>query len=236
MSEHSAELYDLIYAQMGKDYEGEANQLHDLIQEHKRCPENSLLDVACGTGGHIAYFKEFYEVEGLDLDPYLLALARQKHPEAVFHPGDMTAFDLGKTFAAVTCLFSAIGYVKTLERLQQAITCMVNHLNPGGVLIVEPWFSPDAVYTNTVHVSNIDEPELKITRMNAILVEGNVSVMKIHYLVGTPRGVRHFTELHELGLFTHEEYVEAFRSNGVELYHDTVGLTGRGLYVAGKAK
>ena len=33
----------------------------------------------------------------------------------------MTAFDLGKTFDLVTCLFSSIGYVKTLENLARAV-------------------------------------------------------------------------------------------------------------------
>ena len=54
----------------------------------------------------------------------------------------MTAFDLGCRFDVVTCLFSSIGYVGTVERLDQAIATMAAHLEPGGTLIVEPWLSP----------------------------------------------------------------------------------------------
>ncbi len=232
MYEFSAEIYDLIYKD--KDYSGESLHIHELIQVHKKSSGNTLLDVACGTGGHIAYLKEDYQVEGLDLDASLLHLAQRKHPEAAFHQGNMTDFDLGNSFDAVTCLFSAIGYVKTEDKLRDAIGCMVRHLNPGGVLIVEPWLTPEAFQPNFLHAINIDEPELKITRMNCSELRGNLSVLEFHYLVGTPMGVDHTVEVHEIGLFTHEQYVDAFRGIGVELFHDSEGLIGRGLFIATK--
>ncbi len=78
----------------------------------------------------------------------------------------MTACDLGRTFDIVTCLFSAIGYVKTLDNLTRAVQCMVHHLTPGGVLVIEPWFTPDTRYAPSVHAELVDEPNLKIARVN----------------------------------------------------------------------
>jgi len=75
----SAPLYDLFYA--GKDYAREADRLRALVGEHQRSPGTSLLDVACGTGGHIAFLRRDYAVEGLDLDRGLLEIARRKHPD-----------------------------------------------------------------------------------------------------------------------------------------------------------
>ena len=49
--------------------------------------------------------------------------------------------------------------------------------------------------------------------------------------VGTPEGIRCFTERHELGLFSHEEYEAAFESAGLETSFDPEGLMGRGLFV-----
>ena len=74
-----------------------------------------LLDVACGTGLHLSYLTYRFQVEGLDRDEQLLAIARQRNPEVPLHHADMVDFALGRTFDVVTCLFSAIGYVKTLE-------------------------------------------------------------------------------------------------------------------------
>ncbi|MDQ3459530.1 MAG: hypothetical protein M3498_09575 [Deinococcota bacterium] len=37
------------------------------------------------------------------------------------------------------------------------------------------------------------------------------------------------SELHELGLFSHEDYLRAFHEAGLEVRHDPEGLMGRGL-------
>src|SRR5438067_67243 len=144
MFTRSAQLYDAIYS--FKDYEGEATRLDELIRERK--PDaRTLLDVACGTGKHLEYLRTRYDVEGLDLDPELLAIARERLPDVPLHEGDMRDFDLGRRFDAVTCLFSAIGYMLTVEELAAAVASMARHLEPGGVLLVEPWLEPEAVVT-----------------------------------------------------------------------------------------
>jgi hypothetical protein len=43
------------------------------------------------------------------------------------------------------------------------------------------------------------------------------------------RSVLYFTETHRLGLFSQEEYLAAFRQNGLEVVHDPEGLTGLGI-------
>ena len=229
MFSRSARIYDAIYASI-RDYPLEAAELDRLIQD-RRPGARTLLDVACGTGAHLEHLTA-YEVEGLDLDPEMLAVARERLPEVSFHEGDMADFDLGKRFDAVVCLFSSIGYVRTEERLRSAIASMAGHLERGGVLVVEPWLSPDVWLDRHVGAVFVDEPELKIARMNIAQREGNISIVEFEYLVGTPDGIERFTERHELGLFTVEEYLEAFRGAGLEAEHDPEGPMGRGLYVA----
>ena len=85
----------------------------------------------------------YFQVEGLDLDEQLLAMARQRNPDVRLHHADRANFALGRTFDVVTCLFSTIGYVKTLANLSRAIQCMAQHLLPGGFLLIEPWFTSD---------------------------------------------------------------------------------------------
>ncbi|NOZ29640.1 MAG: class I SAM-dependent methyltransferase [Chloroflexi bacterium] len=229
MYARSARFYDALYA--WKDYRREAEKLHRWIQQYKRSPGNALLDVACGTGKHLVHLREHYEVEGLDLNAEMLEIARQRLPDVTFHQADMADFDLGRQFDAIVCLFSAIGYVKTLDRLRQALACMRRHVYPGGLVIVEPWFTPEEYHPDTVHATFVDEPDLKIARINVSEQEGRISILDLHYLVGTPAGVEYFSERHELGMFTQEEYLEAFRSIGLEAFHEPDGLTGRGIYV-----
>ena len=225
----SARLYDAVYASI-RDYPREAAELDRLIQE-RRPGARTLLDIACGTGAHLEHLTG-YEVEGLDLDPEMLGVARERLPNVPLHEGDMADFDLGKRFDAVVCMFSSIGYVRTAERLRSAVASMARHLEPGGVLVVEPWLSPEVWVDRHVGAVFVDQPELKIARMNVGEREGNLSIFEFEYLVGTPNGLERFNERHELGLFTVEQYLEAFRAAGLEVDHDPEGPMGRGLYIA----
>lgn len=231
MYKESAHLYDLVYQSQGKDYAAEARRIHELAQKHKTSAGNDLLDVACGTGLHDDFLSEFYQVEGMDLDEAMLKVARERHPELPFHHGDMRTFAPDREFDVVTCLFSAIGYMKDTAQLQQAIGNMGKMLKPGGVMLVEPWFTPDVWKTGSIHTAFVDQPDLKIVRMNVSERKDNLSFFTFHFLVGTSKGVEYFTEYHELALFTHEEYLDSFRANHLEVLHDADGLYGRGLYI-----
>ncbi len=176
-----------------------------------------------------------YAVEGLDLNPTMLRQARSKHPCIKFYKGDMTSFQLGKRYDVITCLFSAIGFVKTKARLRRAIACMAKHLRPGGILLVEPWFSPRQWSIGHLHGVFVNQPDLKLARISISKRNGNLSFNNEHFLVGTRRGIEHFVECLEMGLFTPEDYVEAFRDAGLRVKHDREGLMGRGLYIGFKS-
>jgi hypothetical protein len=151
-----------------------------------------------------------------------------------FHLGDMTDFNLNQQFDVVTCLFSSIGYVKTVDKLRRAIACMAKHLYLGGILVIEPWFTPDRFYSGTVHARFVNEPNLKIARMNVSAVDGRISVMDMHYLIGAPAGIEHFVEHHELGLFEVGETQEAFEKAGLMVDYYPEGLMDRGLFIGKK--
>jgi SAM-dependent methyltransferase len=232
MYQQSAAIYDAVATQR-HDYAKEAERLHEVIQEHKRTAGNRLLDVACGTGAHWPFLLPHYAISGLDQSAAMLAIASQRHPKVPLHQDDLENFDLGQRFDIVTCLGSAIGYAKTAPRMRQAIQTMAGHLIPGGVLIVEPWFSPAQWEDGRLAAELIDDPALKIARMlvSSLDATGSISTLDMHYLVATPQGVESFTERHDMGLFTQSEYERAFIDAGPAVTHDPVGLMGRGLYI-----
>lgn len=230
MFSKSQRYYDAIYG--FKNYEAEAARLRALIDKHKRAPGNTLLDVACGTGAHITFLREAFEVEGLDLDEGMIRIARARNPGVVFHLADMVSFDLGRRFDVVACLFSSIAYVATEERLREAIATMARHVLPGGVLIVEPYYTPGGWKPGRrVMATFADEPDLKIARIAVPERDGSLARFDFHYLVGTPDGVEHFVERHEVGLFTQEQYREAFTRLGLMVLYETDWPTRRGLYI-----
>ena len=225
----SAAWYDAIYA--WKDYPLEAERLHRFIGRHARRLAATLLDVACGTGGHLPYLKAHYAVEGLDLDEEMLALARRRCPDVLFHHADMIDFDLHQQYDVVACLFSSIAYAKTPPHLRQAVASMHRHVRPGGLVIAEPFIPPDRFTPGYVAAIFVDRPDLKIARINVGTVEDGMAILPFHYLVGTPEGVQYFVERHELALFAHEDYLAAFRASGLDVVYDEEGLMGRGLYI-----
>lgn len=229
MFSKSARVYDAIYRTL-KDFAAEADRVHELIQA-RRPGARTLLDVACGTGAHLEHLAGRYAVEGLDLDAAMLAVARERLPDVPFHEADMAEFDLGRRFDAVVSLFSSIGYARTPERLNAAVAAMARHLEPGGVLVVEPWFTRDQWQAPSGPYSVfVDEPELKVARVSVSPPAAETVVLEMHHVVGTPEEVESFVEVHELGMFSHDQYLDAFRAAGLEVEHDPEGLIGRGLY------
>ena len=231
MFDKSAYLYDAYYSFL--DYSAASGELHTLIQQLNPSAK-TLLDVACGTGKHVEGLNEYYQVEGLDLNAGLLELARERFPQVPFHQGNMVDFGLDRKFDVVTCLFCSIGYVQTIENAERAVARMAHHLQPGGLLIVEPWVTPEMCWSNKVSAEFTNQPELKIVRMHTHEIEGRTSVFDINYLVGTPQGVTYFKEKEVMGLFTHEEYLNAFKKAGLEVsYHDRGLFPGHkyGLYI-----
>ena len=223
----SPELYDAIYR--FKDYAQECDRLHRLINE--LVPRaRTILDVACGTGEHAKFLKHRYTIDGIDINENYLRAARLKNPSGNYTCADMLDVDLGRTYDAVICLFSAIGIVGTYRRLERAIASMARHVRPGGVLIVEPWFSPENWRPGRRLILAGEVGTDKVYRMSVGREEGQLSVLLYHYLRCTQTSIEQYSERIELGLFTRDEMTWAFEFAGMQVRYEAVGLIGRGLY------
>ena len=224
----ASKYYDKLYS--NKDYRAEVRRLVEIVR--KRNPSaKSLLDVACGTAAHLEHLQGDFKVAGLDLSEDLLGAAQARLPTVRFYLADMTDFRLGEKFDVVTCLFSSIGYAKTLERLNATLKCMALHLEKGGVLIVEPWFSEKTWNPKPVYATFVDEPTVKIARISTNRTVDRVSVIQMEYLIGTEEGIEHFKEIHEMGLFSDAETREAFELAGLACEYEEDGVSGKGLYI-----
>ena len=228
MYHKSAQLYDNLYHFV--DYSAATKKLINFICHHNPSAK-TLLEVACGTGKYLEQLQNTYQVEGLDISPDMLHLARKRLPDVVFHESNMTRFELGKQFDVVACLFSSIGYVKTVERFYETIATLKKHVTPGGLLIIEPFFTPNSYWPDRVTLNIVEQHNLKVAWMYVSKRVEDVASLEIHYTVGTPQSISHFTELHEIGLFSELAYERSFAEHGLGLTFDHVGLIGRGLYI-----
>lgn len=232
MFSQSAAHYDLIYGSF-KDYSAEAARLASMIRETFPSARR-VLDVACGTGEHARLLVEEhgFEVDGLDLEPSFVRLARAKLPGATVVEADMSDFDLPGRYDVILSLFSSIGYVRTQAKVTETLRRMHEHLAPGGVVLLEPWFPPGILQSGRISVHTAESPAATVCRMSHTEIEGRLSRLRFEYLIGSAGGIERTSEVHELGLFTQQEMQACFEEARLTVSFDPVGLSGRGLYLA----
>jgi SAM-dependent methyltransferase len=192
----------------------------------------TLLDVACGTGQHLFHLRKHYVVHGLDRSTDMLDVARSRLAGVPLYDASFMDFDLADKFDLVTCLTGSIGYAKTPQGLSKAIGNIARHLNLGGLLVLEPWITPEKfIEGRLVHDANTEGP-LKVARMYLTARRDDLSIFDIEYIVGSDEGVSAFSEHHELGLFMDEQYRSSISEAGLTLMNEPAGVFGYGLYVA----
>jgi SAM-dependent methyltransferase len=222
-----ADLYDDLYAGRGKDYRAESTRLAAVITA-RNPGASSLLDVGCGTGGHLHHLRQrFGDVSGVEPAAAMRALAAARLDGVPVRDGEMETLATGRTYDAVTCMFSVIGYAVSLT---VAIGRMAAHLNQGGVLVVEPWLFPDRYDVGHIGNDFTRTDQRVIFRMSHSGLDGGFSVITMHYLVGTADGVQSFADEHRLALRTRKEYERAFVAAGCTVEYLSQAW-GRGLFV-----
>ena len=234
--ERTAEAYDLIQKARGHSYPQDAERLAALI--HERCPNAaSLLDVACGTGLHLMAFREmFAEVAGVDISAPMLDRAKARLDGVDLRLGDMRTFSFDRTFDVVTCMFSAIGSMLTIEDLRAALENMARHVAPGGVLIVEPWIEPADWKVPYVTAEAGKDERIAVARASTNGVRGRISTFTLHWTIVSVDSADYIVEDYELGLFTAHEYLDGFGAARLTAERLDDGPHGRGLFVGTKPK
>ncbi|HCI04347.1 TPA: SAM-dependent methyltransferase [Candidatus Peribacteria bacterium] len=139
-----SELYDVLYET--KDYSAECDFVQSLIEEDVS-KSVSILDIGCGTGGHLIPLTERrYKVSGIDKSLHMIDVARQRCAEAditaKLMTGDIRTFSLKEKFDIALSLFAVLSYITEDEDLSAAFKNVHTHLNPQGVFIFDVWYGP----------------------------------------------------------------------------------------------
>lgn len=229
-----ATYYDELYVKPEK-YQREAERALILIETYKLSGGNDLLDLACGTGGHIPYWRDHYTVIGLDLSPAMLDRAIHKFPDVTFHLGDMVDFVLERRFDALVCLYGSIGCARTLDNLNKAVLNFAAHLKSGGILCLTPW-STQEEFRPKIVVDTVKHPHVRISRMENVKRKAPSLVeVDFHHLVGRDGIVTYHTQSMEIGLFSRQQYLDAVSKAQLELmeYYEGSDIP-MGLFVARK--
>jgi len=145
MNDHSAyqtaelaEVYDAIYAGREDTRFWQAMALATAARP--------ILELGCGTGRVLlSLARAGHEITGVDLSEHMLDVCRAKlrrEPPAVRErvrllAADMTSFELGRRFAAITIPFASFQHLLTAEQQLACLERCRAHLLPHGALVLD---------------------------------------------------------------------------------------------------
>lgn len=231
-----AQYYDLFYLRR-KDYESEARVIERIITEEGLPQTRTLLDAGCGTGEHLKHLSTRFSCTGLDINKRMVELAAGKVPAAKFCVGDMVSFKLDARFDVITCLFSSIGYVRTLRNLVKTLTNFRRHLKEGGLVVVEPWVFKADFIEGHMSLDTVEDGGVKFVRMAQSRLTEHEWTVEMHYLIGEEGAIRHEVEVHKMVALDREDYMQAFKTSrfkDVRFLEENLWLNCRGLFTAKK--
>ena len=185
-----AHYYDLLYRD--KDYAGETNFIHELIQKHAPNAK-AILELGCGTGKHADLLSKMgYEVLGIDISREMLEAANRrlsdlKEKRAIklsFDRGDIRIYRTERRFDAVISLFHVMSYQTTNKDLQGVFETAKVHLKQGGVFIFDCWYGP-AVLTDrpAVRIKRFEDDAIQVTRIAEPEIHANENIVDVNYHV-----------------------------------------------------
>jgi SAM-dependent methyltransferase len=218
-----SEVYDLLYKD--KDYRGEADYIHSLIQAW--APQaHSVLDVGCGTGRHALLLAEKgYEMTGVDLSPRMIeqarTAARAKSQRVRFEQGTAQDARLHQRFDVVTSLFHVMSYQVTNAMLLSAFRNVKEHLVPGGKFIFDFWHGSAVLRDPPQSREKTAQDETRrVVRKTRPVLFPNEDRIQIHFdfELASTRGEsrKTFQETHELRYFFLPELDLALEMSGLQ--------------------
>ena len=132
-----AKFYDDFYR--FKDYKAEVAYFYKIFKTYKNIQTINLLDVGCGTGGHLKYFLRYFKnIYGLDPNKPMINIAKSKlGSEAKFFVKPIQEFKYKPVFNLITSFNSALNYVVGYDELLKSMKNIYSSLSEKGVAVLQ---------------------------------------------------------------------------------------------------
>lgn len=230
--------YDLLYRD--KDYIGESQFIHQLIQSH--APHSlDILELGCGTGHHAALLaQQGYKLHGIDISQEMLDYADQRRSQLTtkiasnlqFTQGDIRQVRLHQKFDVVISLFHVISYQTTNADLQAAFATAKAHLKPNGIFIFDVWYGPAVLTTPPeVRVKRLEDEIIEITRIAEPVMYPNKNCVDVNYSIfikdKTTFAITELTETHKMRYLFKPELEILLANFQLEIYKYQEWLTNK---------
>jgi SAM-dependent methyltransferase len=190
---------------------------------------SSVLDVGCGTGGHLAALSDAgLRTVGVDKNEHVVAFARSQHRGPEFIVGDMRGLRVSGQFDALTCLCTTFSYNLTNDEVVAALRSFRGALRVGGSLIIDV-FNAIALVQGRSFVETREEtwpqfPKLRLEHRHRIDCRRQVLLDEMRWFDG--HELVH-TDLSEFRPFFPQELAYLIASNGFDVLDLMGGLDGK---------
>lgn len=117
-------------------------------------PNSSILELGCGTGRVTLSLVPYCQyIQGIDLSPAMISICREKllkagipQTKVQVTEGDITDFDLDRTFDLIIAPFRVFQNLETDQEVHGLFRCIRKHLAQGGTCILNvfrPFLEPE---------------------------------------------------------------------------------------------
>lgn len=144
----------------------EQRALRSILAECGPAGIGDYLDFACGTGRILSYLgPSARSATGVDISPDMLRVARSRLPTAELICGDLTVQPLLGT--REFDLITAFRFFPNAEDelREEAMACLVRHLRPNGILVVNNHRNPVSAVRRVVRALGREESEPEGSRL-----------------------------------------------------------------------
>lgn len=171
-----ANAYDELYSD--KDYGAECGLIIKLIGDSD-INVNLILDVGCGTGGHlIPLAQQGYHLTGVDPSSSMLDLASAKVIDSQIDDyvelvnANAAEFSCSKEHDFAIMMFAVIGYHTSNAEVIACLRNIKKHLRTGASLVFDFWYGPAVLHDEpSDRVKVIDLKDEKIIRITNTLMD-----------------------------------------------------------------
>jgi SAM-dependent methyltransferase len=217
-----ASVYELVNS--GKNYELEACFILDLFTKHRSRQPKSLLDIGCGTGGHLSVFESKVPLlAGIELSQPMADIARKKlSPKTEIHNINFMDYTSNIEFDLIVSLFHVFSYQTDIKKCVDFLENARTSLKSDGILIFDYWnrsaweFDPPVTRTKSV-----ENEELKVFRTSSPKIDrldGCVNIsMDLFIKSKSEQGWIQIKEDHEMRAFTKLEVELLCKASGLKV-------------------
>jgi SAM-dependent methyltransferase len=145
-----------IRTEAAKYYDSNPDFLNDIpfYQKLIPSPDSSILELGCGTGRvTLALVPYCQYIQGVDISPAMISICHEKlvkagipQTKAKVVEGDITDFDINRTFDFIIAPFRVLQNLETDQEVDGLFQCIRRHLTPNGSCILNvfrPLFEPE---------------------------------------------------------------------------------------------